>query len=201
MKKLLLLALASLPLAACNTVGHSHVGGALHAEHVSDAVDDAVDQLTADRDGDTVPDRLDNCPDEAGSPQNNGCSTAQLVAIIAGKLQIKEKVFFATGSDEIESRSYPLLNNVAGVLSRHPDIESVRIEGHTDNTGDPAFNVDLSQRRAKSVMTYIVEKGVSDARLVSEGYGPDQPVDSNDTDEGRANNRRVEFTILGGAEG
>ena len=72
----------------------------------------------------------------------------------------------------------------------------MRIEGHTDSRADDAFNIDLSQRRAGSVLKYLVEAGIAPDRLVSEGFGETRPVDTNETDAGRENNRRVEFVIL-----
>ena len=149
-----------------------------------------------DRDGDTVVDRLDNCPDLAGSPENNGCLVKQLVVLRAEKLEILDKVFFKTGSDVIENKSYKLLDNVAEVLKNHTELSHVRVEGHTDNTGSAETNKDLSDRRAKSVVRYLVEKGVETARLVGEGFGQDKPIGDNTTDEGRGQNRRVEFIVV-----
>jgi len=114
----------------------------------------------------------------------------------ANKIEILEKVQFETGSAEIKPESFGLLDEVAKVLIANPDITKVRVEGHTDNTGGAALNRRLSKNRAKSVRKYLIDKGVDAARLESEGYGPDKPIADNNTDEGRAQNRRVEFTIL-----
>jgi outer membrane protein OmpA-like peptidoglycan-associated protein len=149
-----------------------------------------------DRDGDTVVDRLDNCPDEKGTPENAGCAAKQLVVIKADKLEILDKVFFATGKDVIQKKSFGLLDNVASVLNAHPEIKHVRVEGHTDNAGDAAKNKDLSTRRAASVVKYLVGKGVLAERLVSEGFGQDRPIADNATADGKAQNRRVEFVIV-----
>jgi outer membrane protein OmpA-like peptidoglycan-associated protein len=149
-----------------------------------------------DGDQDGVVDRLDNCPAEAGKPEFQGCKGKQLVVITKDKLEILDAVFFKTGSDVIEQRSFTLLDNVARVLNAHPEVEVVRVEGHTDNQGDPAKNLDLSQRRAASVKKYLVEKGkVADARLVPKGYGDTRPIDDNKTKAGRDKNRRVVFAI------
>ena len=150
----------------------------------------------ADRDGDTVVDRLDNCPDEAGTVANAGCAVRQLVVIKAEKLEILDKVFFKTGKDVIEKKSFALLDNVAAVLKSHPEIAHIRVEGHTDNVGVAAQNKDLSDRRAKSVVAYLAGKGVEGTRLVGEGFGDEKPIGDNATDEGKANNRRVEFAIV-----
>ncbi len=148
-----------------------------------------------DGDGDTVVDRLDNCPTVAGTVEFQGCTERQLVRITAGRLEILDKVYFDTNSDHIQSRSYPLLDNVASVLNNHAEMHHVRVEGHTDDRGDHDHNMDLSRRRAEAVVRYLVDKGVTGERLRSQGFGPDRPVDSNDSRDGRANNRRVEFTI------
>ena len=141
-------------------------------------------------------DRLDNCPDEPGPPENGGCAKKQLVVLTDAKLEIKDKVFFKTNSDVIEKKSFALLDNVAAVLQAHPEIAKVRVEGHTDNVGDPAYNKDLSGRRAASVRKYLVGKGVVDARLDSAGFGMERPIAKNDDDAGRSQNRRVEFMIV-----
>ncbi|RAL20940.1 hypothetical protein DL240_14800 [Lujinxingia litoralis] len=111
------------------------------------------------------------------------------------RIEISEIVYFATGSDEIEERSFELLNQVAQVLENNPQVEAVRIEGHTDNVGRRASNVDLSQRRAESVRTYLINRGIVAERLSAQGFGPDRPVADNGTATGRGKNRRVEFHI------
>jgi large repetitive protein len=152
-----------------------------------------------DRDGDTVVDRLDNCPDEAGDPAYQGCKRRQLVAITANRIELMDRVYFRTNRDIIQRRSFALLDNVAAVLQSHSSV-SVRIEGHTDDRGNDGYNKDLSQRRANQVMRYLVKKGVDASRLEAVGFGEEKPLQSNDTEEGRAANRRVDFNIIG-AEG
>jgi outer membrane protein OmpA-like peptidoglycan-associated protein len=150
-----------------------------------------------DRDGDGVPDRIDNCPDEPGTLANQGCQDPQLVQITKEQLKILEKVFFKLNSARIVPRAFPLLDNVASVIQAHPEIEQIRIEGHTDRTGSLDFNMRLSKARAASVVEYLVSKGVSKDRLVAEGFGPTRPLvpDAN-TKAARAQNRRVEFHIV-----
>lgn len=185
--------------------------GCVDADNDDDGVTDAADRCPLekgivenrgcpDKDGDedTVVDRLDNCPNEKGDPKFQGCKTKQLVVISKDKLEILDAVFFKTGSDIIETRSYLLLDNVSRVLNAHPEVEKVRVEGHTDNQGDPKMNLDLSERRAASVKKYLVEKGqVAEGRLVSKGYGDTKPVDDNKTKAGRDKNRRVVFSLNG----
>ncbi|OJH38867.1 thrombospondin type 3 repeat-containing protein [Cystobacter ferrugineus] len=150
-----------------------------------------------DSDNDTVADHLDNCPNEAGVADNQGCPAKQkqMVAIQKGKLEIKEQVFFATGKAVIQPRSFKMLDQVAKVLREHPEVEQMIIEGHTDNRGKAEANRKLSQTRAESVKKYLVGKGVEASRLEAKGFGPDQPIASNDTEKGRAANRRVDFII------
>ena len=150
-----------------------------------------------DRDKDTVVDRLDNCPDEAGTPENGGCQAKQLVVITDAKLQILDRVYFTTGKDVIEPKSFPLLDNIAAVLKAHPEIGKIRIEGHTDSDGDEAKNKDFSNRRALSVKKYLVDTAsLAASRLDAAGFGEEQPVAANDTPQGKQENRRVEFMIV-----
>ena len=150
-----------------------------------------------DRDGDGVPDRVDNCPDEPGTVENHGCQEAQLVVIGAGRLEILEKVYFKTGSHKLQKRSFALLDNVAKVMNAHPEIELIRVEGHSDSTGSLKFNMRLSKMRANTVVRYLVGRGkVSKERLISEGFGPTRPlVPDAKTRAELAQNRRVEFHI------
>jgi outer membrane protein OmpA-like peptidoglycan-associated protein len=112
-----------------------------------------------------------------------------------GKIVV-EPVYFATDKDVIETRSNAVLDHVATVLADHPEIMTVRVEGHTDNRGGENHNQDLSQRRAAAVVKYLVSKGVARDRLDSIGFGETRPIADNDTDQGRATNRRVEFVIV-----
>ena len=152
-----------------------------------------------DRDGDRVPDKRDECPDEPIPPQadparSNGCPSR--VIVTAEKIEILEKVYFNTNKATIKPVSYSLLDDVAAVLIANPDLTLIEVAGHTDSQGKDSYNKDLSQRRAESVVAYLASKGVDENRLKPVGYGEEKPQDTNDTAEGRANNRRVEFTIL-----
>ena len=150
-----------------------------------------------DRDGDGVPDRIDNCPDEPGPVENQGCPEEQLVVIEDGKLEILDKIYFNTDSATLQPRSYAVLDNVAEVLNAHPEIPIVRVEGHTDSTGSAPYNMRLSQRRAESVVRYLVDKGaVDENRLIAEGFGETRPIVPDATTKQQlARNRRVEFHI------
>jgi outer membrane protein OmpA-like peptidoglycan-associated protein len=105
------------------------------------------------------------------------------------------KILFATDSDKLLPESSPILDEVAMVLSQNEKIK-VRVEGHTDNVGNKDHNQDLSARRAASVKAYLSSKGVTDDRLDSLGCGQGTPVADNATDDGKQQNRRVEFVIV-----
>lgn len=101
-------------------------------------------------------------------------------------------VLFDFGRYDIKPQAYPLLNEVVTILKTNPQTK-VEIEGHTDNVGTAEYNQKLSEERAKVVMDYLVENGINPERLSRKEYGFTRPVASNDTEEGRAKNRRVEL--------
>jgi outer membrane protein OmpA-like peptidoglycan-associated protein len=148
-----------------------------------------------DRDG--VFDHVDNCPEQPGPADNQGCpaKVKQLVVITADKIVIKDTVYFAYAKAALLPKSFPLLMQIASVLKAHPEIPRLVVEGHTDASGKREPNVRLSQARADSVRAFLVRQGIAAARLAAIGYGPDRPTDDNDTEAGRAKNRRVEFVI------
>jgi outer membrane protein OmpA-like peptidoglycan-associated protein len=117
------------------------------------------------------------------------------VEITREKIAISDKVYFEFDSDRINPVSFPLLNKVADVILKHARLKRIRVEGHTDNVGGDTYNMDLSSRRARSVMSYLVGRNVQASRLTSRGYGFRKPKASNATPRGRAINRRVEFII------
>lgn len=104
-------------------------------------------------------------------------------------------VTFATASADIEGRFLPVLNDVAQVFVDYPATQ-VQITGHADSRGDEQYNMDLSYQRALSVANYIVGRGVDPNRVYAYGAGETQPIASNDTDSGRAANRRVEILLI-----
>jgi uncharacterized repeat protein (TIGR01451 family)/MYXO-CTERM domain-containing protein len=151
----------------------------------------------ADRDGDGIVDRLDNCPDQKGIAKNQGCKDKQLVSLHDGKLDILDVVYFKLNKADILIKSNKLLDNVAQVLIAHTEITNVEIQGHTDSQGNDAYNLDLSDRRAKEVRRYLIAKGVQEDRLEAKGYGETQPIADNGTAKGRSANRRVVFKLIG----
>ena len=152
----------------------------------------------SDRDHDGIVDTLDACPDEPGpanqDPKKNGCP---LAFIRDHQIQITEQVKFRFGLAALDPASDPVLTAVLKVIQTHTDITTIRIEGHTDNKGSAALNKNLSAARATAVAKWLVKNGIDKSKLSSAGFGPDKPLDTNDTDSGRANNRRVEFHIDG----
>lgn len=151
-----------------------------------------------DTDGDEVPDNEDECPDMFGPPENNGCpyEAPPFVLVESDRIRIKGNILFETGKANIRKQSFKLLDEVASVLAKNPTLGPVLIEGHTDNVGTRALNTDLSNRRAKAVLEYLVNKGINRKRLRSQGFGFDRPITTNDTPLGRAKNRRVEFRLI-----
>jgi OmpA-OmpF porin, OOP family len=149
-----------------------------------------------DRDKDGILNEVDACPDVAGppnaDPKKNGCPLAR---VENGQIKISEQVKFQTGSAVILKDSDTVLNAVVEILTKHPEIAKLRVEGYTDNKGAAAMNLTLSKQRAASVKTWLVAHKVDASRLDSEGFGMDHPIDDNATDAGRTNNRRVEFHI------
>ncbi len=111
------------------------------------------------------------------------------------KTFILDNVNFETGKADLTPESFPVLDELVTYLIRKED-ERIEIGGHTDNVGKPAANLLLSMERAKSVMAYIISKGIDAARLTAKGYGMTQKIASNATAEGRAENRRTEVKIL-----
>jgi OOP family OmpA-OmpF porin len=155
-----------------------------------------------DADHDGVPDELDKCPQAASGhrlsksgrarPDDDGCpSKAVESPTILGKTYI---VDFTVGSMDVPASYYAALNEVAANVIATPVLR-VAVAGHTDNVGVAANNRLLSQRRAQAIRAYLIARGVPADRVTAQGYGPDRPRTTNDTPEGRAQNRRVEYTI------
>jgi outer membrane protein OmpA-like peptidoglycan-associated protein/opacity protein-like surface antigen len=151
-----------------------------------------------DDDDDRVPNPEDRCKEDPenrnGFEDDDGCpdEIPEELVDISG---VMEGIFFDNDKDVIKPNSQPVLDRAVETLQKNPSVR-VRIVGHTSSTGGYRHNIDLSQRRAASVKTYLVEHGVDESRLETDGVGPDQPIDTNETAEGQARNRRIEFTII-----
>jgi OOP family OmpA-OmpF porin len=149
-----------------------------------------------DTDADTIVDPEDACPEQAGppnqDPKKHGCPVA---VIDKGQIKILEQVKFKTGKADILPESEPILQAVLKILNEHPEILKIRVEGHTDNTGNRGLNKTLSTARAASVAKWLTSHGIDKKRMTSQGFGQEKPIAPNDTEEGRRDNRRVEFHI------
>jgi outer membrane protein OmpA-like peptidoglycan-associated protein len=110
------------------------------------------------------------------------------------KVYTLKHVYFETGKARLNTHSQKELDQIVEVLQNDPTL-IISVSGHTDNTGDEKENLELSQRRAEAVIDYLSAKGIATSRLIAKGYGSTKPLTSNDTEQGRENNRRVEFII------
>ena len=171
----------------------------LLADTDGDGIDDGTeikvmhtDPLNKDTDGDGVPDNEDGCPLEPGPKSNNGCPEEPFKP---GQRIDLPRIEFETGKAEIIAQAFGPLNQLLGLLDKYPNTR-ISIQGHTDNQGDSSLNERLSLSRARAVQTWLVDHGISNARLESHGYGQTRPITTNTTPEGREANRRIEFIII-----
>ena len=114
--------------------------------------------------------------------------------IVKGESVVLHNVFFDLDKYDLKPESKTELNRLTAFLQAHPSVK-IEVGGHTDNQGDDQYNLKLSQERAQAVVNYLVNKGIDKSRLTAKGYGETKPIADNDTEEGRAKNRRTEFTI------
>ena len=157
-----------------------------------------------DEDGDGVFDRRDRCPDTpANTPvDHRGCPLPQYPVSVPAEPAQSEvitlsdagDVLFAFNQSELTPTAKSQLDSIMGKLE-DADVVSIKVVGFTDSVGSDAYNQALSQRRASSVAEYLLSQGVAPNKITSEGKGESQPVADNETDEGRAKNRRVELHI------
>lgn len=106
-----------------------------------------------------------------------------------------KNIYFDYDKTTLKSESFVELNKVVDFLKQNPSV-SIEISGHTDSRGSDTYNQNLSQGRSQAVVDYLVSQGIESYRLEAHGYGESRPIDTNNTEEGMANNRRVEFTVL-----
>lgn len=159
--------------------------------------------LPPDADGDGIVDAEDACPTEAGSPsddpERHGCPQ---VKVSDSRIELLQRVEFALGKADLLPESHELLRDVVRVIKTLPETARIRVEGHTDNRGWQELNRTLSQQRAEAVVAWLVrEGGIAAERLEAVGKGDAQPIASNETEQGRQTNRRVEFHIVEGSGG
>ncbi|PRP92184.1 Outer membrane porin F precursor [Enhygromyxa salina] len=151
-----------------------------------------------DADQDEIPDDEDKCPTEPetknGFDDDDGCPdiVPSEFADLAG---ILEGINFDSDKDKIKKESKPILDRAVEVLQQYPQVR-IEISGHTDSNGGYEHNVDLSQRRAEAVKQYLIDNDIDGGRIETRGAGPNEPIDTNDTKAGRAENRRIEVKIL-----
>ena len=196
---------------ACPTVaGIASLGGCPDAD--GDGIKDADDTCPnevgprankgcpyPDTDGDGILDKDDKCPNVAGTVAKGGCAEPvipQISVDVINDLNVQFKsVLFDYSKASIRSESYGTLNNVANIMKEYTNT-SFLIEGHTDSRGRDSYNLSLSDKRAASVRSYLVGKGISSDRLRSQGFGEAKPIATNNTEAGRQANRRVELSII-----
>lgn len=164
-----------------------------------DGIDDGDGCPEDDADNDGVPDTVDHCPKMPGKPspdpQKNGCPSF-ITDDGSGVVRVLKQVNFAFGTAQILPESFPILQEVADFLKANKAIKRMSVEGHTDNRGAADLNKKLSGQRANAVMTWLTQHGIAAARLEAHGYGMERPIEDNNTDAGRAKNRRVDFRIV-----
>jgi outer membrane protein OmpA-like peptidoglycan-associated protein len=118
------------------------------------------------------------------------------VEVTQDHIVIHEKIQFETDKAVIKPESFGLLDEITAAVRDAPQIKKLSIEGHTDNVGADKYNLKLSNQRAASVLKYLVDHGIDAGRLVSKGWGESKPIGDNATEEGKEQNRRVEFIIV-----
>ena len=146
-----------------------------------------------DTDGDGIPDNTDKCPTIKGVITNDGCPEIKEETKKVFEQALKG-IQFETSKAIILKSSFGILDNVANIMKANSDYQ-LDINGHTDSQGDDQANMTLSKERAASVKAYLVGKGIDVSRMESYGFGETQPKATNDTEAGRAENRRVEFKV------
>jgi outer membrane protein OmpA-like peptidoglycan-associated protein len=165
------------------------------------SADPAKHGCPPDGDNDGVPDAVDACPDKRGGPdadpKKHGCPHVTVTETeIQITHQVKFKVAQASLDQTVDPVSDDLLTEVRNAILDHPEIELIEVQGHADVSGPEDFNQRLSQGRADAVRRWLIKRGIPAKKLISKGYGSTMPVASNETEEGRQLNRRVQFIIV-----
>jgi outer membrane protein OmpA-like peptidoglycan-associated protein len=157
-----------------------------------------------DNDGDGIPDGSDRCKldpeDHDGFEDEDGCPEPgpgrPTVTVSGSRLLMSDRIYFEDEADTIRAVSTVALDALAATLKSLPGHPRLRVEGHTDDSGNPQYNIDLSYRRARAVVAYLRAQGVDPNQLEYVGRGSSQPIAPNDSADGRALNRRVEFVLV-----
>ncbi|MFN3203019.1 MAG: OmpA family protein [Bradymonadia bacterium] len=169
-----------------------------------DEFEDADGCPDPDNDKDGFLDKEDKCPNDAENvndfEDDDGCPDTRPEGpkVQCDRIDLKgQRVLFKTDSATLRDESQKLLDDVVQLMRNSPSIRKVQVGGHTDSRGPASYNLDLSKRRAEQVRRYLIDKGKLAAnRLVAKGFGEDEPLEPNNTADGRRRNRRVEFKIL-----
>ena len=153
-----------------------------------------------DSDNDGVMDAEDKCPHTPAGTQvdHTGCAVpvaSESAEVTEAGTWIYRDIQFENNKADLKQSSFGALDEIAAALDAQQGLR-IEIQGHTDSRGAKAYNMDLSDRRAQSVMAYLASKGIDPSRMTPRGYGPDRPIADNTTKEGRAKNRRVEIKPL-----
>jgi OmpA-OmpF porin, OOP family len=153
-----------------------------------------------DNDLDRIPDEDDRCPTDPevynGFQDEDGCPDKGKVIIDGSDIVILEKIQFATASDQILPASMPIIEAVVGTLKGHPEFLVLEIAGHADERGSDDYNLDLTKRRAASVRRALIQGGIKESRMVSQGYGEFCPLDDSSSPVAWDKNRRVDFKVV-----
>jgi outer membrane protein OmpA-like peptidoglycan-associated protein len=164
-----------------------------------DGFEDADGCPDPDNDHDGIPDKDDKCPNQPETYNNvedaDGCPDHGVVTTTDGGFVPLRPINFEYDRAVIKPDSYYILDAVVAAMNGNPDYELIEVQGHTDERGDDAYNMDLSERRAAAVMQYLIAHGVDPRRLTSRGYGETQPVDKRHNEAAWAVNRRVSFVL------
>ena len=148
-----------------------------------------------DTDGDSVVDKDDNCPEVPGTVANNGCPEGPTEDDMAKITELSRGIQFAFGATTFTEGTPPVLDAIVSIILKYPDA-NFSVEGHTDSIGTKSFNQSLSEGRAAAAVDYLSSRNVSADRLNAVGFGENNPLDTNVSSEGRANNRRVEILFV-----
>jgi outer membrane protein OmpA-like peptidoglycan-associated protein len=172
---------------------------AARIDHVAEHVAPPRDDHPRDTDNDGIFDHDDKCIDAMedydGIEDDDGCPEYKHVIQTNTEIITLQPIEFEFDKDVLRDSAYPILDDVVEALKLNPDISLVEVEGHTDEQGSDAYNLDLSARRAATVTRYLIQQGIDRLRLTSQGFGESRPVDPRHTQEAYANNRRVAFAI------
>ena len=152
-----------------------------------------------DNDGDRIADKDDRCPNERETYNNfedeDGCPDRHAITMVTDGIVTLQPINFEYDKDVIKADSYYILDAVVAAVKGNPDFALIEVQGHTDERGDDAYNLDLSERRAKAVVAYLIAHGIAAERLMSLGYGETQPVDRRHSEAAWQVNRRVNFLL------